>query len=117
MKEEKINSSDIFTTLGSNIRKVRLVRGLSQENLSNDLDKTLNFISLVENGKTGISVPTFVDICNSLNINPDTLLDGIVPTAIDDDKFILNTIHTLEDRDKKAVIDFLNYIIESKNLK
>lgn len=115
MKNENFDSSVIFKMLGQNIRKVRLAKGLSQENLSNDLDKTLNFISLIENGKTGFSVPTLVDIGKALNVNADTLFEGVIPLAdYDEEKFIIDTVRMLNEKDRKAVVDFLNYIIESK---
>lgn len=51
MKNGGTDQSVIFKTLRQNIRKARLSKGLSQENSSNDLDKMLNFISLIESGK------------------------------------------------------------------
>ena len=116
MEIKKNNTNVIFKTLGSNIRKARLLKGLSQENLSNCLDKTLNFISLIETGKKGVSVPTLVDIGKALNVNANILFDGVFTTEeCDEEKFIIDTIRTLNDKDRKAVIDFLKYIIESKN--
>lgn len=115
MKNESTDQSVIFKTLGQNIRKARLSKGLSQENLSNELDKTLNFISLIENGKTGISVPTLVDISKALNVNADTLFKGVIPLAdYSEEKFIIDTVRMLNEKDRKAVVDFLTYIIESK---
>lgn len=116
MENEKLNSSVIFKTLGQNIRKARLSKGLSQENLANDLDKTLNFVSLIENGKTGISVPTLVDIGTVLNVNADTLFEGVIPLAdYPEEKFILDTVRMLNEKDRKAVVNFLTYIMESKS--
>ena len=115
--EDKKNMShnDLFRILGQNIRKARLTRGLSQENLANELDKTLNFISLLENGKTGISVPTLVDICETLDVNISTLFEGILSLSVcEDDQFISDTIHILETNDKKAIRNLLNYIVELK---
>lgn len=116
MKNENLDSSVIFKTLGQNIRKARLAQGLSQENLSNCLDKTLNFVSLIENGKTGISVSTLVDIATTLNMSANSLFEGVFPLAdYDEEKFIIDTVRMLNKRDRKAVVDFLTYIIESKN--
>ena len=115
MKNEKIDSSVIFRTLGQNIRRARLSKGLSQENLSNDLDKTLNFISLIENGKTGVSVPTLVNIAQTLNISANILFEGVIPLAdYDEEKFIIDTVRMLNEKDRKAVVDFLTYIVNSK---
>lgn len=116
MENEKIGSNIIFKTLGQNIRKARLAKGFSQENLANDLDKTLNFVSLIENGKTGVSVPTLVDIAITLNISADVLFEGVITLAdYSEEKFITDTIRMLSEKDIKAVVNFLNYIMESKN--
>ena len=115
MKNEKMESSIIFKMLGRNIRKAMLAKNLSQENLSNDLDKTLNFVSLIENGKTGLSIPTLVDIGRVLNVNADTLFEGVIPLAdYSEEKFIVDTVRMLNEKDRKAVVDFLTYIVESK---
>ena len=115
MKNEKTDASVIFKTLGQNIRKARLLKGFSQENLSNDLDKSLNFISLIETGKKGVSVPTLVDIGKALNISANSLFEGVFPPADNDEEnFIIDTFRMMNEKDKKAVVDFLNYIIESK---
>ena len=115
MKNEKMESSIIFKMLGQNIRKARLAKNLSQENLSNDLDKTLNFVSLIENGKTGLSIPTLVDIGRVLNVNADTLFEGVIPLAdYSEEKFIVDTVRMLNEKDRKAVVDCLTYIVGSK---
>ena len=115
MKNEKMESSIIFKMLGQNIRQARLAKNLSQENLSNDLDKTLNFVSLIENGKTGLSIPTLVDIGRVLNVNADTLFEGVIPLAdYSEEKFIVDTVRIQKEKDRKAVVDFLTYIVESK---
>ena len=33
--------------IGKNIKRIRLLRGLSQETLASDLQKSINFVSLV----------------------------------------------------------------------
>ena len=108
------NSNDIFKIIGQNIRKARLLKGFSQENLAQDLDKSLNFISLLENGKTGLSVPTLIDICKVLDVSADSLFEGILSINYDDDQFIINTMHSLEAKDKQAISYLIDYIVESK---
>ena len=61
--DEKFLESNVPYAVGQNIKRIRLLKGLSQENLANALDKSTNFISLVENGKTGISIPTLIGFC------------------------------------------------------
>lgn len=111
-----INKTNILTTLGKNIRKIRLQKGITQENLACDIQKSVNFISLVENGKTGISIPTLVDICKILNTDFNSLFADIITTSdIKNDNYIINSFKFLEEKDKLIVKQLITYIINSKN--
>lgn len=60
MEDEKPN---ILQVIGSNIKCARLLRNLTQEEaLSERLDSSTNFISLVEHGSSGISLSNLIDI-------------------------------------------------------
>ncbi len=69
--------------LGRNIRHLRHKRGLSQSYLSELIDKSPTYLSYVESGLRCISLDTFVDLANALNVSADTLLkDSLENTAI-----------------------------------
>lgn len=80
MKEQSINP-EVLQELGKNIKRIRLLRGLSQEGLAEKLEKSINFISLLENGKTGLTVQTIIDICNVLGVDANELFTGLVPAS------------------------------------
>lgn len=108
--------SSVLQTLGMNIKKVRLLKGLSQENLASDLQKSVNFVSLLENGKTGLSVPTIIDICSALGVDTNTLFAGIVkPIDATSDDYIIETLKLFNETDKAMVTDLITYILNSKN--
>ena len=113
--ENEIVKSSVLVTLGKNIKQIRLLRGLSQESLASDLQKSVNFISLVENGKTGLSVQTLVDICSALKVDANALFAGII-TLPDSktDTYIIDSLNLFEENDKAMVTDLINYIINSK---
>lgn len=50
--EEKTNKSNILQVLGKNIKQIRLLKGYTQEYLADKLNKTVNFVSLVERGES-----------------------------------------------------------------
>lgn len=76
MKENM--KSDILQKLGKNIKQIRLLKGLTQENVANDLQTSINFVSLLENGKCGISIETIVNLCKVLDIDANTLFANII---------------------------------------
>ena len=60
--------------LGKRIREERLKKGLTQEQLAEKVDISLNFMSLIENGKN-MSVQTLVNLANALDVSIDYLLN------------------------------------------
>ena len=110
------NKIDILETLGSNIRKIRLMKGFSQESLADTINKSVNFVSLVENGKTGLSVQTLIDFCNSLGVDMNTLFNGIVkPIESKDSDFLLKSFILLNEKDKTLLNDIITYMVNSKS--
>lgn len=58
-----------------NIKEIRKSKGLSQEQLSRNLDMSLNHVQLIENKKTkGIPYETLEKICSVLDCEPGDLL-------------------------------------------
>ena len=112
MKENKENTLQV---IGQNIKRIRLLKNLTQEQLAEKLDKSINFISLIERGESGISISTIIDICNALQINSDELFNGLIDKqVVTDDEFITNSLNMFNREDKKIVKAIIDYIINSK---
>lgn len=112
--EDKMKS-DVLQTLGKNIKQFRLIKGLSQENLACELQKSVNFISLLENGKTGLSVQTIIDICRVLDVDANSVFTGIIsPIDAELDTYITNSLSLFNDKDKTIIADLITYILNSK---
>ena len=63
-----------YRAIGSRIRKYRLERGLTQENVSEYADLTPAHYSHIERGNTKPSLPTLISIANVLDVSIDDLL-------------------------------------------
>ena len=112
---ENSNSDSVLKALGKNIRQNRLLKGLTQESLAESIGKSTNFVSLAENGNTGLSIQTIVDLCKALGVNADTIFAGIIPaTDKDVDNYILESLNLFTDEDKTIVADLIAYIKNSK---
>lgn len=59
---------------GRNVRHYRKKRGLSQNTLSELIDKSPTYLSYLESGLRSTSLDTLVDLANALNVTTDTLL-------------------------------------------
>lgn len=63
-----------YTALGEKIKRVRLNKGYTQEYTASKADISLSHASNVETGKTKVSLPTLIEIANTLDVTVDYLL-------------------------------------------
>lgn len=61
--------------LGQNIRKIRELKGFSQQNIADSIETTQKQLSRIENGQTSPSFEVLQKICDSLGIGLNELLD------------------------------------------
>lgn len=100
--------------LGARVRKTRLENGMTQEELAEKADISLNFMSLIENGRN-MSVQTLVNIAEGLGVSVQYLLYDKVDLEEDViSQQILQDISALNENEK---IYFLNMIKQYKLLK
>lgn len=65
---------EINEQIGQQIRRARENARLTQEQLAELLDCTAQYVSMMENGRYGISVKMLRTLCTSLNISSDSIL-------------------------------------------
>ena len=72
MREKKESNIQI----GQNVRAVREQARLTQEQLAERIEVSTQYISDLERGVVGISIPTLKRLCGSLGISSDLILFG-----------------------------------------
>lgn len=112
---EDIEKLDVLTIIGQNIKRARLLRGLTQEVLSEKVNKSTNFISLVELGKSGLSLSSLVDICNVLGVDVSFIFNGLITTANTGTDNLTKSLSMLEGEDRAIVDNLITYIVNSKS--
>lgn len=70
---DKINVNSIKRLMAYQIRMCRMMRGYTQQDIANQLQKSLNAVSSWELGKTSPSPDDMVRLCNILDITPNQL--------------------------------------------
>lgn len=60
---------------GNNLRKVRLAKGLSQEDLADKADSVLSQIGRIERGERAPNILTVKKLAEALELNPGDLFD------------------------------------------
>lgn len=67
--------------IGMRVKQAREIAGLTQERLAELLDVTAQYISGVERGAVGLSVPVLLQLCSVLLISSDFILLGNVDVS------------------------------------
>lgn len=94
---------ELLQTIGNNVKSLRLARGMTQEQLAEKLDHSVNFVSLIELGKSGMSVETIVDICNILDVDVNCIFKSLVD-------------YRIQNKDRKLIDDILSLAKEDKDI-
>lgn len=112
---ESSNNSSISKIIGNNIKQLRMLKGISQEKLAENIGKSAHFISVLERGESGLSISTVIDICKALNTDTNTIFAGTIDTSnIYTDNFVHNAIDKFNDTDRELISYIVNYILNSK---
>lgn len=72
MKGRNLN----LKALGQNIRYYRIRCSFTQKELAQKVHRTHQYISRLESGESGMSVETFIRLCQALMCSPADLLNG-----------------------------------------
>jgi transcriptional regulator with XRE-family HTH domain len=64
----------VLKTLGAQVRRVRLSRGLRQEDLAVALDLSVAYVSLIERGRRNPPITTVMALAQALRASPAELL-------------------------------------------
>ena len=66
-----IKNKDILKVIGSRIQEARNKKGYTQEYVAEKIDKSIDILRSIENGRSVGSVETLLNICNILEITLD----------------------------------------------
>ena len=72
-----MNTKERLKIFGINVKKQRLLRGISQEELAEKCDISRNSISLIETGKLNPTILKVVDIAKVLDVNIENLITDV----------------------------------------
>jgi len=107
MKERK----EINIHIGERIQKSRELSGYTQEKLAEKVGVSIQYISDLERGVVGTSVPTLIKICNTLCASSDYILMGkagekSIPSVTD-------RLQHLSPEELRIIEDGINLMIEA----
>lgn len=86
--------------IGKNVREIRIMSGMTGEELADSAGVSKSAVSMLENGKRGGSIDTALKIAKALNMTVEDLAKEwncghveLVRTGVDDDGLVAKCIH------------------------
>lgn len=70
-----------YTIIGERLKKARIDKHLTQENLAEKLDVSVAFLSRVERGSSHINLKRLSQLCNLLGVSEGYILNGVSSTS------------------------------------
>lgn len=70
-----------FTIIGQRLKKARIDKDMTQENLAEKLDISVAFLSRVERGLSHVNLKRLSQICNILGVSEGYILNGTASTS------------------------------------
>lgn len=102
--------------LGSNIRKYRLAKGLTQDQAAELCGLTTNYFRQIELGNKTPQLKTFVRIAEALEASANNLLEGIIQNTDETTaKDLVTKINELPVKQRKLVLSQIENLLSSLN--
>ena len=106
--------NEINAQIGMAIKRARENARLTQEQLSEILDCSPQYISLLENGRYGISVKMLHKLCTELNITSDSIL--FPDSGRNSLELLSYKCRELSDEQFRLLLEIINRYIEAVTL-
>ena len=102
-----------FNSIGSNIKKYRLARGLRQEDLAEKAGVSPNYIGLIERGQKVPALDTFIVILNVLEASADIVLAEVLKNGYKVKNSLLNEpMSKMSEENRKRVYAIIETFID-----
>lgn len=106
-----ITSEDVLKTIGSKIKQVRLEKKLTQEYISENINISIDLLRNIENGRNIGSLPTLLNICNFLELSPNTLFSDLLTFEVNSlDTTLINYLSQFSLEDKQILKNIIIHL-------
>ena len=109
MKQKK----ELNVAIGMRLRQARDFAGYTQEKLAELVDVSVQYISDLERGVVGVSVPTLMNLCRALNASSDFILFNDKGDDDEDVLMITRRIRRFSPMQRRAADKVLDALTEA----
>lgn len=81
-----------YVVIGQRLKKARLEKNLTQENIAEQLDVSVAFISRLERGNAKVNLTRLSEICHILDVEEGMILNGASSTS---HAYLTNEFHDI----------------------
>lgn len=100
-------------SIGKNIRKYRLAKGLRQEDLAERTGLSANYIGMVERGEKIPSLETFIAMLNVLDASADMVLCSVLNNGYTVKSSVLSEkIEKLSSADREKIFEVVETLVK-----
>ena len=105
----------IYPSIGKKIRKYRKAKGLTQEQLAEKLDLSINYVGALERAEKNLTVTNLINIANVLGVTADMLLCDEIRTGYKiKSSMITEKIEKLSPSDRDNIMQMLDIMLGEK---
>ena len=104
-----------YSIIGSRIRQARIAKDMTQEELADQLDISVAFLSRVERGNSHVNLKMLNQICNILEVSEGLILNG---TSSDSEDYLVEDfallLKSVPPKTQKLIYNVAKTIVESE---
>ena len=103
-----------YSVIGSRIKQARIAKNMTQEDLADQIDISVAFLSRVERGNSHINLKRLNQICGLLDISEGYVLNGASSNSDDylDQEFAL-LLKRVSPKKQKLIYNIVKAIVEA----
>ena len=115
MDTDNMIKDEIAHYIGNKILELRKSHKLSREQFAEKNNLSANYIYEIEKGNSVPGCIALIDICNTFEIAPSSLLDKYLNLNVSTaNELVISDYQKLSNYDKKLVIDMINLMANRK---
>ena len=102
-----------FDSIGKYIKMYRQKKKITQEQLSETVDISVSYLSMLESANKRPSLPTLIKIANALGVSADMLLCDLLENRLEIRRnLMLDEIAGLPEREQERIFAVIDVMIE-----
>lgn len=104
-----------YNIIGERLKRARLAKGLTQDNLAESLNISIAYLSRIETGTTKVNLRRLSEICNLLSVSEAEIISGVSDDSenyLNDD--LSNLLKNCSPEKQRLIYKIANIISESE---